>query len=260
MLEDPEEVCCRHAASFFTLQCHCWSSQFDTAAVAAVAAVDSACLHVAAAHRGSVDVELGAGGEAAVQQQQPDGGAAEQQQQQQREGAAGAAGAAAAGTVAVRLFVGVLSVGAKREARDAIRATWGSHPAPYRVRFFLARPADDAVFEQAGHSGRVGWEGGGGGSRHGALSADLYQATCTQERLLPGRLRGVSSSSSRVVCCWQLPPSSQVQVWAGAVERHARASAQLPAPPLTSCQAVETAATLRLLLPSSLHTGPGRGS
>jgi hypothetical protein len=48
------------------------------------------------------------------------------------------------------LFVGVLSAGKNREARDAIRATWGAHPALYSVRFFLLRPRNETVLSEVG--------------------------------------------------------------------------------------------------------------
>ncbi|KFM27800.1 Beta-1,3-galactosyltransferase 15 [Auxenochlorella protothecoides] len=40
------------------------------------------------------------------------------------------------------------AMGAEQARRDAIRATWGSHPALHAVRFFLAAPADPATLQQ----------------------------------------------------------------------------------------------------------------
>ncbi|KAL4443993.1 hypothetical protein ABPG75_011730 [Micractinium tetrahymenae] len=152
--EEPEEACCRNAASFFDLQCHCWGSQFDHAAVAAVAAVDAACLHHAeqrsaeqqqqGQQQGQGEAAAAVGGIALTRlrqgqaqhgqhEQHAQQHAAQQQQQQQHPD--------------IRLFVGVLSAGDRRDRRDAIRATWGTHPGAYRVRFFLGRPANETVFE-----------------------------------------------------------------------------------------------------------------
>lgn len=65
-------------------------------------------------------------------------------------GTAGAAAGAASGAAGIHLFVGVLSAAARRQARDAIRASWGAHPGAYRTRFFLARPANDTLFAEVG--------------------------------------------------------------------------------------------------------------
>ncbi|EFN56752.1 hypothetical protein CHLNCDRAFT_144204 [Chlorella variabilis] len=177
---EPGSSCCQHAAAFFDLQCHCWSSQFDGAVVSGVGAVDDACSpgtsvdDAAATATAAASAGEGAAGQAAQQQQQEQqgedastsggGGAlarlrdsvfggggggqarpihlktAGELQQGQGEGAAAPGG--------VRLYVGVLSAAARREARDAIRATWGAHPAAYRTRFFLARPANDTLFAE----------------------------------------------------------------------------------------------------------------
>ena len=49
----------------------------------------------------------------------------------------------------IRVFVGILSRSINTSNRAAIRATWGGHPALYRVLFFLARTLDKDVFEKA---------------------------------------------------------------------------------------------------------------
>lgn len=149
--EQPEEACCRHASSFFSLQCHCWSSQFDTAAVAAVAAVDAACTsphHAAAAQQAAADAGAGSGSGIQLTRLRERAGAT-QQQQANHLGSGSAGGSTDKGAPdGIHLFVGVLSAGGRRAARDAIRATWGAHPAAYRVRFFLARPPNDTLFDQ----------------------------------------------------------------------------------------------------------------
>lgn len=52
-----------------------------------------------------------------------------------------------------RLFVGVISASANRAKRDAVRSTWGSHPALARVMFVISRPQTvqmlDAIREEA---------------------------------------------------------------------------------------------------------------
>jgi hypothetical protein len=48
----------------------------------------------------------------------------------------------------VAVFVGVLSAGKNKEARDAIRATWGSHPALHSVRFILLRPRTAELLDE----------------------------------------------------------------------------------------------------------------
>ncbi|KAI3427158.1 hypothetical protein D9Q98_007095 [Chlorella vulgaris] len=170
---EPGSSCCEHAASFFTLQCHCWSSQFDGAVVAGVGGIDDACSPGTATDTSP--------GRLARQQQQQDEQQQQQQAQQPQAQLAGGGGNAAAESSTlsrlagrvfggggssqqqairlrtadtaqqqqdIRLYVGVLSASAKREARDAIRASWAQHPAAHRLRFFLARPADDALFAQ----------------------------------------------------------------------------------------------------------------
>lgn len=149
--EHPGETCCKHAASFFALQCHCWSSQFDHAAVAGVSAVDGACTphakQQAQQQQGAKGGMAAAGGTIQLSRLREQAGGGSTQQQQQQQEAAGAAASAGAGA-GISLFVGVLSAGARREARDAIRATWGAHPGAHRLRFFLARPASDSLFEE----------------------------------------------------------------------------------------------------------------
>ncbi|KDD74093.1 hypothetical protein H632_c1578p1, partial [Helicosporidium sp. ATCC 50920] len=49
-----------------------------------------------------------------------------------------------------RVYVGVLSACANRARRDAVRASWGSHPLWARVRFFLELPTKDAIVESNG--------------------------------------------------------------------------------------------------------------
>ncbi|KAL4430053.1 hypothetical protein ABPG77_004423 [Micractinium sp. CCAP 211/92] len=153
--EEPEEACCRNAASFFDLQCHCWGSQFDHSAVAAVAAVDAACLHHAEqlangqkqqqSQQQQSEAAAAAGGIELTRLRERQGQQAQhaqqQQQQQQQQRPAD-----------IRLFVGVLSAAERRDRRDAIRATWGTHPGAYRLLFFLARPNAtmfDAVWAEA---------------------------------------------------------------------------------------------------------------
>lgn len=121
--EDPDEACCRSAASFFDLQCHCWGSQFDHAAVAAVAAVDAACLHhaeqTAAGHQqqqqqqGEVAAAAAGGIQLTRLREGRFAGHAQHAQQEQR-------------PADIRLFAGVLSAGERRDRRDAIRATWAT--------------------------------------------------------------------------------------------------------------------------------------
>jgi hypothetical protein len=48
----------------------------------------------------------------------------------------------------LKVFVGILSRSERREAREAIRATWASHPSLHRVLFFLARTPDVEQFEK----------------------------------------------------------------------------------------------------------------
>jgi hypothetical protein len=183
---EPGSSCCEHAASFFTLQCHCWSSQFDGAVVAGVGGIDDACSPGTATDTSP--------GRLARQQQQQDEQQQQQQAQQPQAQLAGGGGNAAAESSTlsrlagrvfggsgssqqqairlrtadaaqqqqdIRLYVGVLSASAKREARDAIRASWAQHPAAHRLRFFLARPADDALFAQV-----TSWRQGAGGPHH----------------------------------------------------------------------------------------------
>lgn len=187
--DTPGADCCKAAAAFFVLQCHCWSSQFDAAAVLGVAAVDDVCARAAQrqAAGGADDITLQAaregteasaassgssgGGVAQLSRlREQQGGGGQQAQRAQpiflrthdgatREGAAGGAAAGDGGAGSIRLYVGVLSAGARREARDAVRATWGAHPAAYRRRFFLARPANDTLFEEV-RAAPAGWRCG----------------------------------------------------------------------------------------------------
>jgi hypothetical protein len=94
--------------------------------------------------------------------------------------AAGAATGAAAAAGDIQLFVGVLSAGARRAARDAIRASWGGHPSAYRVRFFLARPANETLFAE------VRWEDGAGGGPSGRWQVVYGQLCGRQARMLAG--------------------------------------------------------------------------
>jgi hypothetical protein len=54
-------------------------------------------------------------------------------------------------TSTLRLFVGVLSSPTNLEARQTIRATWGSDKGITVLRFFVLRPQQDAVFKQLRH-------------------------------------------------------------------------------------------------------------
>lgn len=50
----------------------------------------------------------------------------------------------------LKIYAGVLSASSNRTARDAIRAGWATSPLLHRVRFFLARSSNDALFDEVG--------------------------------------------------------------------------------------------------------------